>query len=532
MQTADASYYSISQVASLLGVSRVSVWRWISSGQLPATRLGHRTVRILRAHVDQLLANPPGPGGRRGPGLRTVSGDQTAPRAEWLKSGSPEHLVLFYDAERFLIDSVADFVAPSLNAGERAVLVATPDHRAAIGQQLTAAGIDVEAARAEARLIELDAQETLERFMVDDRPDHPRFATVVAEIVSTRHPPAAAGGTRIFGEMVALLVAQGNPQAAIALESLWGRAQQQYPFALLCAYPMAQLGSHGLAGLLSDVCAEHSTVVPTERYSSLEGSDDRLREIVALQQKAASLEHALTAERAARDQVEAALHAREEFLSIASHELRTPIAVLSAQAQLAMRRLARDGELDANRIAQAFKTMDAQAEKLSRLVSQLLDVTRLEAGKLDLDLRVTDLVRLVAQAASTHRALSERHSIVFEATASLDWVVDALRVDQLVSNLLDNAIKYSPDGGTIEVVLTQPTPTNVMLSIRDHGLGIPESKRSHIFDRFYQAHGTTYRSGMGLGLYVCRHIVELHGGAISAEFPADGGTRIVVELKK
>src|SRR5260370_41998633 len=157
---------------------------------------------------------------------------------------------------------------------------------------------------------------------------------------------------------------------------------------------MEQLGGDVLAPVLADVCTAHSTVVPTESYAVLNDVDSRLRAIAALQQKAASLEQevaerrrveeqlqvALAAERAARSETEAALRVREEFLSIASHELRTPITVLTAQAQLSLRRLERNGQLEPERVAQALRTMGSQADKLSRLVSQLLDTSRRTAG--------------------------------------------------------------------------------------------------------------------------------------------------------
>lgn len=107
--------------------------------------------------------------------------------------------------------------------------------------------------------------------------------------------------------------------------------------------------------------------------------------------------------------------------------------------------------------------------------------------------------------------------------------VDALRLEQVLTNLLDNAIKYSPDGGTITVTLGQ-TAAELCVSVRDHGLGIPAEQRGRIFDRFFQAHQDGHRSGMGLGLYISKQIVDLHGGEITVEFPADGGTCFVVHL--
>jgi signal transduction histidine kinase len=107
--------------------------------------------------------------------------------------------------------------------------------------------------------------------------------------------------------------------------------------------------------------------------------------------------------------------------------------------------------------------------------------------------------------------------------------VDPLRLEQVLTNLVNNAIKYSPDGGTIAIAVTQHADT-AQVTVRDHGLGIPPEHREHIFDRFYQAHSRSHRSGMGLGLYISRQIVDLHGGSIIADFPADGGTRFVVTL--
>jgi signal transduction histidine kinase len=112
-------------------------------------------------------------------------------------------------------------------------------------------------------------------------------------------------------------------------------------------------------------------------------------------------------------------------------------------------------------------------------------------------------------------------------------LVDPLRIEQVLTNLLDNAIKYSPHGGSVEVeaAVRPSAPDAVEVSVRDHGLGIPPSRRGQIFERFYQAEAAgTYAAGMGLGLYISRQIVDLHGGCIAAEFPDDGGTRFVVTL--
>jgi signal transduction histidine kinase len=97
-------------------------------------------------------------------------------------------------------------------------------------------------------------------------------------------------------------------------------------------------------------------------------------------------------------------------------------------------------------------------------------------------------------------------------------------------NLIDNAVKFSPSGGRIDVELEQVELDTIRFAVRDHGIGVPEEHRSQLFTRFYQAHGREHRSGMGLGLYICREIAEMHDGTIRAEFPNDGGTRVVLEI--
>jgi PAS domain S-box-containing protein len=246
------------------------------------------------------------------------------------------------------------------------------------------------------------------------------------------------------------------------------------------------------------------------------------------------LTHALdvTEQVHARREVEDALRLRDEFLSIASHELRTPIATLQVQAQLMTLRANR-GNVDALRVQEAFGVINSQAGKLSRLVHQLLDISRLESGKLELEREPTDLVPLVDQLVANARSASAWHMIDVELPDSLEANVDALRVEQVITNLLDNAVKYSPNGGDIKVVLARVGDDAAELSVRDHGLGIPPDKRDEIFERFYQAHGNgSNRSGLGLGLYVSRQIVEMHGGSIRAEFPVDGGSRFVVRLPR
>jgi PAS domain S-box-containing protein len=241
----------------------------------------------------------------------------------------------------------------------------------------------------------------------------------------------------------------------------------------------------------------------------------------------------LVLEQAARVRAEAAeatLEARNQFLSVAAHELKTPLTSLRAAAQLLLRRLDLGAGPDPQSLRRGLRVVDEQLERLARLVDQLLDVVGLEAGRLVPARARTDLAALVARAVELAQARAGGHALRVTAPGPVWADVDPGRLEQVLANLLDNAIKYSPGGGPIDVELTEPGPGTVRLAVRDRGLGIPPEHRARLFERFYQAHAGNHRSGLGLGLHLSREIVEQHGGEIRAEFPPDGGTRFVVTL--
>ena len=151
------------------------------------------------------------------------------------------HEVKYYEHSRFLVGRVADFIAPGLTAGEAAVVVATPKHADLIEGELLRRGIDVGAAQRSRTLISLDAVETLGKFMLAGRPDPYLFDTVIGTTIERARGAAVVPIVRAFGEMVAVLWAQGRPGAAIALEDLWNRLLGHHPFSLLCGYPIEQL---------------------------------------------------------------------------------------------------------------------------------------------------------------------------------------------------------------------------------------------------------------------------------------------------
>ena len=227
-----------------------------------------------------------------------------------------------------------------------------------------------------------------------------------------------------------------------------------------------------------------------------------------------------------RVRVESALRraneAKDAFIAAASHELRTPLAAAKAQAQLAIRRL--DGEAD-ERTARALKIIGTQIDRMAKLVEDLLDVSRLQTGRLSLEVTSFCMTELLGEVRERVQSLTTIHDINLRAPDTLIMDGDRGRIDQVITNLLANAIRYSPKGGPIDVT-AKADDGAVILAVTDRGVGIPKEKQAFIFERFGRAHGSKY-GGLGLGLTISQGIVEQHGGTISVESsgePGEGST--------
>jgi PAS domain S-box-containing protein len=206
---------------------------------------------------------------------------------DWRELSHSEHFVQFYETDQALLSSLSNFVAIGLDADQACIIVATAAHREGLEAQLRADGYDITAARSRGQYVELDAAETLAIIAVDGKVDPDRFNEVVGGQV--RRSLQQQKGVRAFGEMVALLWAAQNYEAAIGLERLWNKLLAKTEFPLLCAYPIEIFGGEELARPLMELCGEHSRVIPTESYTALSTPEERLRSVLFLQQKARSL---------------------------------------------------------------------------------------------------------------------------------------------------------------------------------------------------------------------------------------------------
>lgn len=227
-----------------------------------------------------------------------------------------------------------------------------------------------------------------------------------------------------------------------------------------------------------------------------------------------------------------ASRARDQFLAVAAHELRSPLTSMKGFAQLLLRR-ARRSPAGAEWIT-PLQTIDAQINRITALVGRLLDVSRIEEKRLQLQLDTDDMVDVVRGAAVEAQLATEQHTVVARfAEESLIASIDRTRVEQVLANLLDNAIKYSPADTTIEIVL-QASGDDVVVSVSDEGPGIPVEARERMFERYFRGTSSTRTAaeGLGLGLYVAHGIVIAHGGRMWVESAVGGGTTFSFSLPR
>jgi PAS domain S-box-containing protein len=230
-----------------------------------------------------------------------------------------------------------------------------------------------------------------------------------------------------------------------------------------------------------------------------------------------------------------AIQMRDEFLSIAAHELKTPVTSLLAYAQVLHRRMVRE-QTASERDQRSVQVLVEQTERLSRLIALLLDLSRIESGHLITERRQVDIGALarktIEQLQSTLQADGSRHTLTYAgAREPLTVLGDDLRLEQVLQNLLQNAVKYSPDGGPIDVRVERRNE-EVAIAIADHGMGIPAAAQAQLFQRFYRADNVDGRQigGLGIGLYLVKEIVTHHGGRIEVASQEGQGSTFTVYL--
>jgi PAS domain S-box-containing protein len=278
--------------------------------------------------------------------------------------------------------------------------------------------------------------------------------------------------------------------------------------------------------------------------STIEGPDGPLLDLLAIAgnqigqfigRKRAEEERAelLVRERAALADAEAAIRMRDQLVASVSHDLKNPLTAISGQVQVLQLLSARGrDELPPERLLESLDAISGTARRMATLINELLDAVHLQAGlPIELRRRPTNLANLAQQVITNHQQATEKHSFRLDGLQSGpigEWDPD--RLERVLDNIVSNAIKYSPNGGDILVEVARDRGWAV-LSVQDHGVGIPTADLPHVFERYRRARNVSAKfAGTGLGLAGAKDLIELHGGSISVTSVEGGGSKIVVRL--
>ena len=265
-------------------------------------------------------------------------------------------------------------------------------------------------------------------------------------------------------------------------------------------------------------------------FKSEAKNQDQLGRIRSIEQSSIQSEQLTLHLDKARDQLQDALKTEEEFLSIASHELKTPITSLNAFIEILLETFPAEKDKQTHYFLSRAKL---QVKRLITLISELLDVTKIKAGKLELDFSEVGLRALFNELVSDSYSLKSAHKIVMNDIPDITVWCDRNRIEQVISNLLTNAVKYSPGADTI-VLNVNEEKENIHVEIQDFGIGIAEKNKAKVFDKFFREHtgDNGMLSSLGLGLYICADIVKRHRGNIWVDSNINKGTTFHFTLPK
>lgn len=320
----------------------------------------------------------------------------------------------------------------------------------------------------------------------------------------------------------------GDPRVS---DQEWAKREGMIAFA---GYPLLIEGR--LVGVLA-VFARH--LLPTMTLDTMRAAAKAVALGIDHKQIEQEREHLLLATQHAREQAEDALEARNAFLSSVSHDLKTPLTSIKGNAQMLQLRIKRgalSSPQDVTRLQQGLETIENSVKKMRTMIDDLLDLAQLQAGqKLEFDTSEENFVALVERVVQEQQVTTTKHQLLFQPVVSELLVsVDETRLERVVGNLLNNAIKYSPIGGTITISLFQELIENsgwAVLALQDQGIGIPAADLPHIFEPFRRADNSKGKiQGTGVGLTSAAQIIEQHAGTITVESEEGVGTLFTIRI--
>ncbi len=435
------------------------------------------------------------------------------------------HTVQFYGEDTFLLDGLSRFIGTALGAGDAAVVIATKAHRDGLAQRLQARGLDANLAAEEGRYVAIDAAETLAKFMRDGWPDAALFTEVVCSELTQAALAAGGMDSRIsaFGEMVALLWAEGNAEAAVRLEELWNELARNYSLSLRCAYPMSGFDREYHSDSFLKICEEHSHVIPVESYTALINEEQRLRSISHLQQKAQALEN----EMAERKQVEEMLrHSKAELESQVEQRtsaLRRLSSRLLSLQDTERRRIARELHDSLGQYLVGLKLnvhvlrQSPDREELWSQVEELMQQCMNEVRTLSYLLHppTMDAAGFASAARWYVEGFGQRSGlqVTLDAPKDLGRLPDAfeLALFRVLQEALTNVHRHS--GASAADILVRRDTEQVILEVKDNGRGMPPE----LLTRF-RASG----EGVGVGLAGIGERVRELGGKLKIDSDGSG----------
>jgi len=223
-----------------------------------------------------------------------------------------------------------------------------------------------------------------------------------------------------------------------------------------------------------------------------------------------------------------------EFVSMLSHELKTPVTSIKGHVQLALRSLDRDGDSPlCAKLRPSLTRIDQLLVQLTGLIGDMLDLTRIEAGRLDLRKDSFMLDELVSEVVEDFRLSHQQHYFHLSLETGIQVIADRNKISQVLINLIANAIKYAPNSDVVDMAMAT-MGTHVLISVKDYGIGIEKNDQQKVFNRFYRVEGQSelHYSGFGIGLFLANSIIEYHGGSISLESVKGKGSTFTVHLPR